>query len=282
MNLLLLFKYKDVFDNWHASHINTKYIFNALNKIKEKGIIEPITKNIIPPTNLIINEDNLRESILANGLSSRNRGMLLVLEKLTINRDKDSTKILLAEGISNFSKIISTNFPLSVCGEYLPNEEDKKKFPDIRHLDITNIDFPDEYFDICISQDVLEHVPDLQKALEENYRVLKPDGIMLATFPFTFQYEHTVKAILNEKGEIIHLSQPEYHGYPIRGGRLVYTIPGWKIIDDAKEAGFHDAGLIFVMSTDYGILSNVVGGVFIFIAKKRGRINIFDFFQYEL
>lgn len=278
INLSFLFQYQDIFHNWHVSTINPKYISTALNIIQTNGIIEPMTKKVIPPTNLVINTNNIRESISANGLSSRNRGVLLTLEKLTFNMDKNTTKILIAEGISSFSKIILNNFPLSICGEYLPSKEDKKKFSNVKHLDLTNIDFPEEHFDICISQDVLEHIPNLQQALKESYRVLKSNGIMLATFPFISQYEHTVKAILNKKKEIVYLSKPEYHGDPVHGGCLVYTIPGWKIINDTKQAGFHDAQMLFIMSTTYGILSNVVGGILIFIAKKKGTIKFADFF----
>jgi SAM-dependent methyltransferase len=45
------------------------------------------------------------------------------------------------------------------------------------------IPFPDESFDLVISNQVLEHVPDLDVVLAEMRRVLKPGGICLSVFP---------------------------------------------------------------------------------------------------
>src|SRR5690606_6187557 len=43
-------------------------------------------------------------------------------------------------------------------------------------MDITDIQFPDNYFDYIICSHVLGHIPDEKKALNELFRVLKPDG----------------------------------------------------------------------------------------------------------
>ena len=48
---------------------------------------------------------------------------------------------------------------------------------------------PDEVFDAVLSADVLEHVPDIDAALRETVRILKPGGKLLATFPFLFERE---------------------------------------------------------------------------------------------
>src|SRR5215471_11608693 len=42
--------------------------------------------------------------------------------------------------------------------------------------DITALTFNNETFDLIVSSDVLEHVPDLEKAFSETARVLKPGG----------------------------------------------------------------------------------------------------------
>lgn len=46
-------------------------------------------------------------------------------------------------------------------------------------IDITNIPFPDNYFDFIICSHVLGHVPNEQLAFIELHRVLKKDGIAL-------------------------------------------------------------------------------------------------------
>ena len=53
-------------------------------------------------------------------------------------------------------------------------------------MDVTQIQFPDNYFDVIVCSHVLEHVPDDRKAMREFVRVLKPDGwaaIMVPCFP---------------------------------------------------------------------------------------------------
>ncbi len=46
----------------------------------------------------------------------------------------------------------------------------------MRAMDITDLEFPDESFDVIICHHVLEHVPDDRSALSEFFRVLRPGG----------------------------------------------------------------------------------------------------------
>ena len=43
--------------------------------------------------------------------------------------------------------------------------------------------FPDDHFDFVFHNQVFEHVPDINLALKEIFRVLKPSGLMLSIFP---------------------------------------------------------------------------------------------------
>lgn len=54
--------------------------------------------------------------------------------------------------------------------------------------DCTDLAFEDATFDLVFSSNVIEHVPDYQKAIDEAARVLKPEGIyLLATPPDTVE-----------------------------------------------------------------------------------------------
>jgi SAM-dependent methyltransferase len=53
----------------------------------------------------------------------------------------------------------------------------------MRVMDVTDLRFEDESFDVIICSHVLEHVPDDRKAMAELYRVLKPDGWALLQVP---------------------------------------------------------------------------------------------------
>jgi SAM-dependent methyltransferase len=51
----------------------------------------------------------------------------------------------------------------------------------VRNIDLTRIRYPDNSFDCIISISVLEHVPAIEQALAELYRVLAPGGRLLIT-----------------------------------------------------------------------------------------------------
>ena len=50
--------------------------------------------------------------------------------------------------------------------------------------DITNIPEPDQSFDVILCAEVLEHIPEPYKAIEEFSRITKQGGILLITAPF--------------------------------------------------------------------------------------------------
>lgn len=57
--------------------------------------------------------------------------------------------------------------------------------PGTIYLDITEIKFPDDHFDVIICSHVLEHVPDDRKAMRELLRVLKPGGTAILQVPMS-------------------------------------------------------------------------------------------------
>ena len=79
--------------------------------------------------------------------------------------------------------------------------------------DITGLTFDDESFDVIVSSEVLEHVPDLDAAMRESARVLRPGGAHIFTVPpcrVTRQ-----RARFDADGEIEHLTEPSYHSDPL-------------------------------------------------------------------
>ena len=52
-------------------------------------------------------------------------------------------------------------------------------------LDVTQIDFPADTFDVIYCSHVLEHVPDDRRAMAEMWRVLKPSGWAVIIVPVT-------------------------------------------------------------------------------------------------
>jgi len=52
---------------------------------------------------------------------------------------------------------------------------------------LEELPFPDDHFDFIFTQYALEHIPDLDRAVSEIRRVLKPDGIIIAIVPGHFE-----------------------------------------------------------------------------------------------
>jgi len=58
-------------------------------------------------------------------------------------------------------------------------------------MDVTDIKFEDDYFDVVICNHVLEHVPNDRKAIREIYRVIKPGGWAILQVPISYSLKKT-------------------------------------------------------------------------------------------
>lgn len=94
----------------------------------------------------------------------------------------------------------------------------------VRCEDVTALTFADNSFDLAISQDVMEHVPDPLKGFAEIHRVLRPGGAHIFTLPQKPWQAQTVTRAQLVDGKVRHILMPEKHGDPLRAeGALVFT-----------------------------------------------------------
>lgn len=63
--------------------------------------------------------------------------------------------------------------------------------PDVQRVDMLQMQFTDQSFDLVIASHVLEHVDDDLKALSEIRRVLKPGGYSILQTPYSGKLHHT-------------------------------------------------------------------------------------------
>ena len=111
----------------------------------------------------------------------------------------------------------------------------------VRCEDVQRLTYADESFDLVTHTEVLEHVPDDERALAELYRVLRPGGTMIFTVPLHRGYGTVERARLVD-GRIEHLLEPVYHLDPQRPeGILAYRDYGWSLVERLAEFGFVDA-----------------------------------------
>lgn len=123
----------------------------------------------------------------------------------------------------------------------------------LRNEDATQLTFADDSFDVALSFEVLEHIPDYSKALHETRRVLRQGGRFYFTAPFVPSWQETIVRAKIESGEIVHILEPEYHGDPVRAeGILCFQHFGWDIVDSLAEAGFSDIQALAFDQPDHG------------------------------
>ena len=125
------------------------------------------------------------------GLNSRMRALF---DLLNIQYEINSNlRIYIAEQTTPFFQKLKHKFPSLMgseylgadrkCGEILMNKKNKEG---IRHEDITKLSFVDKMFDIVITQDVFEHIPNYRQAFSELWRVLSSGGSLVFSIPFFF------------------------------------------------------------------------------------------------
>lgn len=126
-----------------------------------------------------------------------------------------------------------------------------------------NAPFPDGAFDTIVAIDVFEHVYNVEKCLEECWRMLAPKGHLIAIFPtYWHPYEHHIKVsrmplvhwffsaetlrkasneILEQRGpEFAHFQAdynpnyrlPDLNGITVRQARKLFKALDWQIVRD--------------------------------------------------
>ena len=199
---------------------------------------------------------SLREACTDNRtLNSRMRFSLEIIAQ----HFSKAKKIYLTENGTPYHKnLVGSNKMNMVTSIYKPG--------DVLHQDLTQLTFPDNSFDLCLTFEDLEHIPDYKAVIKELYRVTAPGGHVILSTPFHIENDKTItRATVNERGEVTHLLPPEYHGDPVLPqGILCYYDFGWDLLDNFRDAGFSSVKVI----TGYDINKLILGTLPFIVAKK--------------
>ncbi len=203
------------------------------------------------------NNFSLREAFTDyTGLNSRMRFCLEIIKKYF----SEVKTVYLSEHNTPFHK----NLPFGADQQITTSIY---KSGDPLHQDLTALTYPDNSFDLCMSFEDLEHIPDYQSALNELHRVTKPGGHVLLSTPFIVDNLTTLtRATIDADGNIKHLLEPEYHGDPvIPQGILCYYHFGWDLLDAFKKAGFSSVKIVTGYDTQKLMLDTLL-----FIMAEKG------------
>jgi hypothetical protein len=213
---------------------------------------------------------NWREHLICScGLNSRTRAALHAVQSLLDVRPDAS--VYLMEQTTPLFRALAARYPRLVGSEHLGTRVPLgTTLRGLRNEDATRLTFDDESFDLVLSFEVFEHIPEYQAAFREAARCLVPGGRLVFTAPFVESRSKTlVRAQLAADGTVVHLEPPEYHGDPVNpdGGVLCFQHFGWDMFDRLEDAGFASTEALIVWSRYYGYLGD---NQVMFVATKTG------------
>jgi SAM-dependent methyltransferase len=156
------------------------------------------------------------------------------------------------------------------CREYLPTYFWPAVTPGslingYRCENLEALTFPDASFDLVITQDVMEHVLNPDKAFSEIACTLKPGGAHVFTVPWYAPKPTYIRAAAIGEG-IEYYAKKDYHGNPIdEGGALVVTEWG----TDLPKFIFKNSGLITTVFNTQDLNMGLVGEFLeVFVSRK--------------
>ena len=163
--------------------------------------------------------ENVRRVIGANWL--RRKPKLRILD---MGCDTSGTQIRLISELTS-GEVVGINVPTT-----FPSEQAKAVAgPNVTliRMDGMELQFPDESFDLVISANVMEHVPDPVKFIHEAARVVRPDGLV---------YIETAPLWSSARGHHIHEEMigrysPDEKNYRNDGS----VIPDWSHLSLTKQ-----------------------------------------------
>ena len=140
-----------------------------------------------------------KEMLLENHLDKLYNSKNPLIKFIHVNRlnlivktipDKERLKILdagcgeghLIEKL-NYKNNNNLYYGIDIIQIFLQKAKERCPYATFKIMDLSKINFDDEFFDIIICTEVLEHIIKYKIVIEELKRVLKKDGYLIITFP---------------------------------------------------------------------------------------------------
>jgi SAM-dependent methyltransferase len=254
------------YHRWRAAHPDHERSDACIEAIMRHGFVHPMSGERIPASQVGPVGDP-REGMAYRSINSRQRAVLHAIEQYLGGR-RDA-RIFAPEAVTGFGLFMRGWFPKFLGAEYTDDPDLRREMYPIPHEDLCALSLPSDTFDLVTTNEVLEHVPDLDAALREMCRVLVSGGRHIGTMPFHFLNAVGVVHARIVESQLVHLREPEYHGDPFgNSGSLVFEIPGWDIVERAQAAGFSRVSMRLMASSRFGYTARGSGGVFVLDCTK--------------
>ena len=129
--------------------------------------------------------------------------------------------------------ILTEKFANSRYVDYLSSDIDPGRIGAMAKIDLTDIAFGTDTFDVIVSSHVLEHIEDDRKALSELYRVLKPGGWAIIQVPIIAEKTFTNPSAQTEEERFRAYGKEDHvRGYGKDYKQLLESV-GFKVkVDD--------------------------------------------------
>lgn len=187
------------------------------------------------------------------GLCGRQRHLALVIKENLIS---SQNRCHIFEANTSLSNLLQTKYDFSVSAYW--RDDEKPEFFDnlVQFQDLCNLKMPDDFFDILVHSDCLEHIPDYELVLKECYKKLKLGGKLIFSVPIFVMPSTNIRAKFNGS-ELVFLQEPEWHGdIGGQGPILAFYNFGLDLIDKISLAGFSDVRLAYCHDPMLGLYSD--------------------------
>ena len=152
----------------------------------------------------------------------------------------------------NLQKVLKASTKIKyISGDLNPLVADRK-------IDITDINFEDDYFDFIICNHVLEHIQDDRKAMSELFRVLKPGGEAILQVPISKCNKETFEdfSITSPEEREKYFGQKDHVRIYGKDYRKRLEDVGFKVdlhnmkedlsVQDIKKYGFNESEILYL------------------------------------
>jgi 2-polyprenyl-3-methyl-5-hydroxy-6-metoxy-1,4-benzoquinol methylase/glycosyltransferase involved in cell wall biosynthesis len=147
--------------------------------------------------------------------------------------------------------------------QWLPHAKPGEVRDGVRCEDLQHLTYPDNYFDIILTCETLEHVPEPDKAWREIRRTLKDEGYHIFTIPIVPWQREAIQRARIVNGIREDLLEPAYHGPWGREDVFVYTDFGMDVLEKLNDIGLKTE--VFYLSPESALDVAVV-----FRSRKAG------------